>query len=254
MNDNLKIAGNFSRCAKLYDSYCGLQNKAAADLIDLIRGRDFYDILEIGCGTGNYTQMLRQEFRCARIEAFDIASGMVEVARSKLKDRDIDFKVADAHLLNKEKSFDLVTSNACFQWLNSLEKVLSGYNTMLHSAGVILFSTFGPRTFCELSASLGRVLEKSQISSSNFYDSLSIEKILKENFKSVSVKEAIYRENFENLKMFLETIKNSGTRGQGMEKVFFNRKILNDLEQIYLEEFGKISVTYQIFYCYGEKR
>lgn len=249
-----KIAGNFSRCSKFYDDYCGLQNKAAAELINLIRGKDFYDILEVGCGTGNYTHMLRHEFRSARIRAFDISEGMVEVARNKLKDRDIDFKIADAHLHEENTKFDLITSNACFQWLNNLEQVLACYSGLLQDCGAIVFSTFGPETFYELSSTLDSVFKRSQISSTGFSTAKELEKNLKQNFRSVSLKEIYYKEKFNTLKGLLEKIKYSGIRGKGLDKgVFFTRKTLSEIEKFYLEKFGCIQATYQVIYCYGEK-
>lgn len=251
--DKLKIADNFSRYAHLYDKYASVQNKAVSELASSLEGNSFSKILELGCGTGNYTLLLREKFKDARIRALDISEKMVGVARNKLKNEDIEFVVADAEDIIPDKDFGLVTSNACFQWLNNLEEVLPRYAELLSQGGIVSFSIFGPQTFCELNAVLKSVLEDS-VDSSYFCDRGRLEGILKANFKSVKIKEVYYRESFTGLKGLLEKIKYSGIRGSGLsKKIYFSRGLLEKLEKAYLDKFQEISVTYQVFFCSGEK-
>lgn len=252
--DKLKIADNFSRYAHLYDQYASVQNKAASELASSLKSNSISRILELGCGTGNYTLLLREKFKDARIKALDISEEMVGVARNKLKNADIEFMVADAEDIIPGWDFDLVTSNACFQWLNNLDKVLPKYAELLPPGGVVSFSIFGPQTFCELNAVLKSVLEDS-VDSTYFCDRQRLEGILKANFKSVKIKEVCYKESFSDLKGLLEKIKYSGIRGNGLnKKVYFSRGLLEKLEKTYLDKFQEISVTYQVFFCSGEKQ
>lgn len=69
--DKSNIAHNFSRYAHLYDKYAGVQNQAALELVSSLKNNNFSKILELGCGTGNYTLMLREKFRDARIKAVE---------------------------------------------------------------------------------------------------------------------------------------------------------------------------------------
>ena len=75
------IARNFSRCAYLYDRYADVQKKAALEILGQIQDYSFSKILEIGCGTGNYTLLLREKFKRASITALDISRKMIEVAQ-----------------------------------------------------------------------------------------------------------------------------------------------------------------------------
>ena len=212
----LKIADNFSRYAHLYDRYADVQMKAAFELAGSIKNDNFCKILEIGCGTGNYTLMLRNEFEGARIKALDISDRMIGVARDKLKNKDIEFIVADAENIILDEDFDLITSNACFQWFDNLDKVLGEYSKLLQKRGIICFSIFGPQTLGELNTALMCLFEEERIDSAHFCDRDSLEKILKDNFDSVKIDEIRYKETFNSLRELLEKIKYSGIRGNGL--------------------------------------
>lgn len=258
MMDKLNIADNFSRYAHLYDNYAGVQIKAAFELADSIKNNNFRRILEIGCGTGNYTLMLRDRFKTARIKSLDISEEMISVARDKLKNKGVEFIVADAVKINLDVigpiNFDLITSNACFQWFDCLEEVLREYVKLLQERGVIYFSIFGPHTFCELNTVLMHVC-KEHIDSAYFCDRHNLEMMLKDSFNSVKIKEIHYQETFASLKKLLEKIKYSGVRGNGLgKKVYFSRGLLEKLERAYLDRFQEIRATYQVFLCRGEKQ
>lgn len=250
----LNIANNFSRYVHLYDKYAGVQNKAAFALANYLKSGNFSKILELGCGTGNYTLMLREEFKGAKIKALDISEEMIGVAQNKLKNKDIEFMVADAEQIILDKDFDLITSNACFQWLNDLAKALRGYVKSLQRGGAVYFSIFGPRTFCELNMALKSVLKEGCVDAAYFPNRASLKAVLNDNFKSVKINEVCYKESFGSLKELLEKIKYSGIRGNGLSgKVYFSRGLLERLEKAYLDKFQEICVTYQVFFCRGEK-
>lgn len=251
----LKITSNFSRYADLYDKYADVQNKAAAKLLSSLKSSKFLKILELGCGTGNYTLMLRERFKDASIKAWDISDEMIKVAKGKLKDKSIEFIVADAERVIATKEFDLITSNACFQWLNNLDQVLQGYAKSLCTEGTVCFSIFGPQTFYELNTVLKATVKDSPVAADYFCNRDKLKVMLEDNFKSVKIDEGRYRERFGNLKGLLEKIKYSGVRGNGLsKKVYFSRGLFEQLEKSYLDKFQGIYATYQVFFCRGEKR
>jgi len=125
----------------------------------------------------------------------------------------------------------------------------------LRAGGMDCFSIFGPATFCELNTALKSVLKQSQVDSADFYDNNRLKAMLKFNFKSVEIKEVSYKESFTSLKELLKKIKYSGIRGNGLDKkVYFSRGLLAELEEAYLNRFPEICVTYQVFFCQGEKQ
>lgn len=247
------IKDNFSRYAHLYDRYSAIQSSCAEKLIDQITSRGLKRILEVGCGTGNYTRLLRNRFSAVKIKAVDISSKMIKVARTKLNVEQIEFIVADAEKFNLKEKFDMVSSNVSFQWFENLEESLAKYKKMLVKDGIILFSTFGPRTFWELHKSLeefcGRSLE---ISAGNFVDKVKIKHFLESLFRKSRIKEKIYKEQYSSLGELLKKIKYTGARGKGLtRRCFWTRNTVLGLENIYMRKFKAIVVTYQVFFCRG---
>lgn len=250
--DKRAIVKNFSRCAHLYDRYASIQNRVASELLSRIEEDRFKSIMEVGCGTGNYTLLLREKFKHASIKAVDISGKMIEVSRLKLRNKGVEFMVLDAENMNLDKGFDLVTSNACFQWFGDLAKTLSSYKSLLKKNGVILFSVFGPLTFWELNSSLRSVLKDSSIAADDFIPIGKMERALSDNFKGVTIKETRFEESFTSVIDLLNKIKYTGVRGNGLgSKICLNRQTLKEIEEAYLNKFRKIKATYQVFFCRG---
>jgi len=253
--DKKTIALNFSRYAYTYDRYADAQRKAAFGLLSWLEKDRFNRILELGCGTGNYTLLLREKFKKATIAAVDISDKMIEVSSDKLRDKGIEFMARDAENLNLDKGFDLITSNACFHWFKDMGKALLRYRDLLKKDGIILFSTFGPLTFRELNTSLRSVFKDSSIAADNFIPIGKVEKILRDNFKDVTIKETRFEESFASLRDLLNKIKHTGTRGEGLgSNISFGRRALGEIEKTYLKKFHTIKATYQVFFCRGSAR
>lgn len=250
--NRITIAGNFSRYAHLYDKYAGTQKFTALSLLKQAPDNSRKLILELGCGTGNYTLLLADKFNNARIQAVDISARMIELARAKLQNRNIEFCVGDAEKVDLRSGFDMVTSNACFQWFSNFEPALQKYKNLLNKNGIILFSIFGPNTFGELNAALKSAFGDIRIEADNFKEKNQLRDALMLNFKEVQIEEVIFTEKFSCLMELLRKIKYSGTSGRGLNnKISFNKKLLTKLEKIYLDKFGAICATYQVFLCRG---
>ena len=247
------IKKNFSRYAQHYDDYCTIQHLCAFRLVDKLHSNGFNDILDIGCGTGNYTSLLKKAFPGARITALDISKEMIDIARSKLGTDSIDFVVADAEEIDLRERFDLISSNATFQWFDDMGGSLAKYKKLLNKGGFISFSLFGPLTFFELNISLRELFEEeTAISSSGFVEKEILEEVLKPLFSEVEVEEELYKERYGSLDELLKKIKYSGVRGGGLGRSgFWTQEKLDRLEDIYKNNFGEIIATHQVFFCKG---
>lgn len=248
--DKEVIASNFSRYAGTYDEYADVQRRSACDLLALLPKRDFNRILEIGGGTGNYTLLLKEKFRKAKIKTVDISETMTEVASCKIKEARVEFIVADAETIDLKESFDLITSNACLQWFEDLNGSLRKYRGFLRKDGLVVFSAFGPKTFWELNKSLGCIFKNNATASANFFEKNEIRKILSRNFKEARIKEVTYSESFLRVVDLFKKLKYTGTNGNGLgRRISFSARSLRELEEVYLRKFQKIRVTYQVFFC-----
>lgn len=260
MIDKRVIEENFSKHAREYDQHSRVQNLCASILIKEINTNSLSSILDIGCGTGNYTKLLTSKFPQAKIKAVDISAEMIKIAKEKIGERKVEFIVADAENLNLEKEFDLISSNASFQWFPNLKSDLVKYKEALNEGGSILFSTFGPKTFFQLRKCLEEFRNKPlSISASNFLNKKEVEEMLKDIFSEVEVKEEEYSQNYNSLRELLENLRCTGTRGNGLRgEIFWTSGIITSIEDIYRKRFsasgGKgIVATYQMFFCRGIK-
>lgn len=248
------IKRNFDRCARHYDAYSGIQELVATRLIAALGADEFAEIVDVGCGTGTYTRLLRQRFPSAMIKAIDISGKMIKLAENKLSHEKTEFITADAETTAFDQSFDLITSNACLQWFGDFEKAIAGYHNSLEENGMVLFSVFGPQTFQELARSLKKLYDQStELSSNEFLDEKNIKQILEKHFSRVSVTSETIRHTYDSLWQLLETIKYTGTRGNGINGRSLKKSQITELEKLYNEDFSAIVATYQIFYCKAEK-
>ena len=254
MIDKTQIQNNFSRCASQYDAYATVQTQVSRRLLTYCPERDVDRILDLGCGTGAFTQCLSDHYVTADIMAIDLCETMIDVARQKRGNERIRYLVADAEALDVTTSFDLIASNACIQWFSQIEKALADFRDRLWPAGSLVFSVFGPRTFCELTDVLSRLLGRTvTISSEIFHDHRIYECYLRRFFADVTVECRLMEQTYDSLWELLKAIKYTGTRGMGLMNQRLSRREVEALEQIYLATYGRVVATYDVVYCRAQK-
>jgi len=254
MNKKQIIKQNFSRFAGFYDKYSHIQDLSAQKLLTFLPNSDCKNILDIGCGTGNYTKLLNEKFPNANITAVDISEKMIKIARQKLNSNKIVFITADAESITFNEKFDLVTSNACFQWFENLSNALKDFTNLLKENGTILFSIFGPKTFYQLRQSLNQLYKKEHpLTSDFFYNQQQLIELLSKHFDNVFVQQQLIDYTYSSLLNLLNTIKYTGTKGLGLNGKTLNKTKLARLENIYKQNFSEIDTAYQIFYCSAKK-
>jgi malonyl-CoA O-methyltransferase len=249
------VERNFSRHAGRYDAHTSVQKTIGAHLIERLGSHACERILDVGCGTGDYTGLLHERYPTAHISGIDISAAMVNEARHKLGAHGIEFIVADAETTEFDGPFDLITSNACFHWFADLDGTIGKCAGALAPDGLLAFTSLGPRTFWELGECLDAVLAAHKpISARSFVDTSDLEAMLRRHFPCVSVVEETLVEAYPSLLQLLNTIKYAGTRGSGLEGITLTKILLEDLERTYHERVGSIAATYQVIYCRAGKK
>ncbi|MDO9566317.1 MAG: malonyl-ACP O-methyltransferase BioC [Candidatus Desulfaltia sp.] len=249
-----RIKNSFSKAAATYDQYASVQKEIAVRLINSIQPHIFQNILEIGCGTGNYTKMLQERFPSADITAIDFSSEMISVAARKLnKNKSIRLFVDDAEEFIPEtgKKYDLITSNSTFQWFADLKKGLEHYHELLANRGMIVFSMMGPETFYELYEIMKDIYPgKVNMAAQDFMRHDEVKSLLNTIFKSVKISETVFTGKHENILGLLKTIKHTGVniRKNG-DRILFTPALLEKAENAYIRRFGAIKISYQVFLC-----
>lgn len=153
--DKHRLGHNFGRQAGQYDRYALVQRRLAEQLVRSLKQHPekFAHILEIGCGTGYLTGLLRQAFPEARITAIDLAPAALQAARTRLAEADgIEWLVADGEQVVPGR-FDIITGSSVFQWFSQPRQACRLYWEHLNPGGLLAFTTLGPLTFRELAAS-----------------------------------------------------------------------------------------------------
>jgi len=248
------IKHNFSRHATRYDGYCHIQQRAAQELLMDPSLGAFSRILDIGCGTGNLTQRLRERYPSAKIGAIDLCPNMVALAREKSLGLDIEFQVGDAELGDLGGPYDLIASNAAIQWFSDFEHTIGHCLSHLEPAGVLLFSIFGPETYRELATTLAAVLQEAlPLSSAVFVDEARVTACLQGCAGEVRVRREIVTQSYPNLMALLKTIKYSGTQGRGLPGRALSREQIHALDRYYQERYGGIVASHEILYCWAQR-
>lgn len=272
-----QVQKNFSQHAITYDQYAVVQKEMARDLLLKIKrtGKYFRKILEIGCGTGFLTELLAREYPLAQITATDIAPEMIVVAREKLAVfSNINYFVADGENLRADNvsfdpSFDLIVSNAVFQWFTDYTATFTQYHTYLGPGGYLIFSTLGAGTFKELYVCLEdgqkdkspcklgdhKIHKKREV----FIENKHLQKVIvNAGFQFAGVEEVTRLEYFDSCRYFLRALKMIGANNnlteelavQGLGAGIFS--LIKSYDAMFLDERG-VPATYHCLFGWGRR-
>src|SRR5665213_3022987 len=104
----------------LYDQKHDFVSKYGEEVIGLLNPKNGEEILDLGSGTGDLAEMIRQ--KGALVTGIDNSKEMIEAARQKYPL--IDFQVQSATSFSFNKKFDAVFSNAVLHWVLEKEKAV----------------------------------------------------------------------------------------------------------------------------------
>lgn len=262
MIDKNQVARHFSNAAKSYDTYATVQKKMAFELEKLmISHGEFKNILEIGCGTGFFTKILAKHYPNAKIVVTDISPGMLAAAKENLNSyHNISYHVMDGENIDLQQKFDLIISNAVFQWFTNYKNAFQCFHDHLTPKGYLLYTTFGEKTFTELHTAFQYAFKTNHIEQTathgpqfrdiNFFNSIASQT----NFHGY-YREAIHRDFYSTPKEFLHAIKKVGASNPGPAKdIFLNRNVILQMLKYYQNtytESQQVYATYHIIYaCY----
>lgn len=113
------------------------RTQPAVDLANRVPLAGPGNILDVGCGPGNSTQVLHAKFPNASILGIDQSQNMIDSARAACPE--MKFMLCDAQTdLNRiGNMFDLVFSNACIQWIPNHPSLLRQMMALLNPGGVL---------------------------------------------------------------------------------------------------------------------
>lgn len=280
-NKKIAIERQFNRSAAgSYDTHAHVQRdmarRLAASLKQWMSSKDVnkINILEIGCGTGTLTEMLVNQWSCASITAIDLAPAMIQAAEDRIRlstlnmfddikgrSSHVRFLLADVEkwVLNApSESFDLIISNACFQWLSEPKKTLEQIGRLLRKDGLLAFATFGPDTFRELHASFFEAYRTTEMEPQrhglSFQSADQWRELLKDTgFSEIRDKQYCCTEEYASVRDFLLSVKAQGasTSEAVRSRSHVPRRLFANMFKEYDNRFstsGGIAATYDLLF------
>ncbi len=247
-----RIKSAFSRSAFTYDGMSDVQNSISDKMIEYLDGREFHRVLEIGSGTGSYTEKLIKLNKNMEFVLIDFAGPMIKAAKKKLSEYEskITFLSMDAEKISRdlfpENHFDLVTSSSTLQWISGLDELFVNIFFPLSPGGIFLFSYFGPDTYKELNWVLEEYYgpDEASIPAVGFLSKKEISSLVKKRFHKVKIREYRVKKEYKDLYCLLSRIRQCGEYGYGIGKQMrLTRRDLKEIEKIYMDKFNKIIAT-----------
>ncbi len=237
------IAKRFKKSLKSYNQNAKIQKRMAERLVSFLETSKFDSILEIGCGTGILTEIINQKLAFKQYTTNDIVPECEEYIKEI--NPEIKFAAGDIEECIKlsNMKYDLIISNASFQWIDNLKEFLNLLVNKLKPEGYILFSSFGKENFREIYHVLGKQLH---------YYSCSELKVLLQQYTPV-IEEEIHILSFKNSKDVLKHIQLTGVNAISEEN--WSKKDLQNFENGY-DNFcsGRITLTYNPVYVFFQNR
>jgi len=220
MNKEL-IKKRFAKNLDTYNANARIQKQMTERLLSFADKNEYDSILEIGCGTGLLTQSAVNKFSFKEYTANDI----VPECEAYIKEisPEIQFISDDAEnfISNDKNKYDLIISNAVFQWIENIETFIPELIDKLNQGGCLLFSTFGVENFREIYHVLGKTLPYKSVKE---YEKL---------FKNIphKIEEEIRVLAFKSTRDILKHIKNTGVNA--LSETYWTKTDMSKFEKGY---------------------
>ncbi|HEY2408519.1 MAG TPA: trans-aconitate 2-methyltransferase [Polyangiaceae bacterium] len=198
------------------------RTRAARELLQRVQLSTAARVVDLGCGPGNSTALLRERFPTAKLCGVDNSPEML--ARARRDFPDIDWLDADAATFRAREPVDLLFANAVLHWLPNHAELFRTLLEQLEPGGVLAVQM--PRNFAEAShrlmretsadaaasgtqslARLNHVRDLTPVESPEFYYDL-----LAPHARSVDIWETVYEHVMVDAAAIVEWVKGTGLR------------------------------------------
>lgn len=230
-----------------YDEHAVVQRDMAEKLADYTFascGEYYKKVLEIGCGTGFLTKHIMNDFKIKKLMINDISPeviGYIEKIAPYCN-----FLIGDMENIVFDTKFNIVTSNAAFQWAEDLQSMINRFYHVLEAEGVLAFTTFGEQNFEQITKISNRKL---------MYKNIEELQPMFGDFEVKILKEEVINLEFHSPVDVLRHIKGIGANAMAAE--FWTKGVLKDFDKKYREYFSTangVSLTYHPIYVVLRKK
>ncbi len=207
------VRQRFARRLREYRRHAVIQESMASELAGLICGDNgrpsFKTVLEIGSGSGAFTEALLSRCDTERYIANDLvgeSSELVHRIVQKHGIQDFSFITGDVEYCEDfPGQLDLAASNATVQWLSDMPSFFTRMSGLLKPGGILAFSSFGLRNMLEISS-----LEPHSL---NYFTLSELEEMAKPLFSPIVLHEDVRKLDFRSPEEVLRHISRTGVNG-----------------------------------------
>lgn len=142
--------------ADLYKDKHAFVFQYGEDVLKLLNPQPGKRILDVGCGTGDLTQLIAQAG--AKPLGIDNSAAMIETASARFPG--VEFKLADAADFHFEESFDAIFSNAALHWVRDMEGAVICMTRALRHGGRFVVEMGGKGNIAHLTAGIAEAVRE----------------------------------------------------------------------------------------------
>lgn len=161
--DKQKIAQSFGLAANTYDSVAHFQRWVGDSLIAKIPECAPHTMVDLGSGTGYFSELLQNKFPQANYIGMDLSENMSRFAQEHHSSA-CSWITGDAESLPfKNNSIDLIFSSLAIQWCSNLPLLMHEIARVLKPNGRFVFSTLLDGSLEELKVAWSKVDDKKHV-------------------------------------------------------------------------------------------
>ena len=249
--DKQRVRASFAKASNSYDGMAALQRKVGKHLFSRMSVLEKFEILDLGSGTGFFTQLIAEANQAANIYALDLALPMLHKTRNREQCKKVALVCADAEQLPFiDNSMQLVSSNLALQWCQNLEPLFAGIHRVLENEGSFVFSTFGEGALKELKKAWAEVDDYPHVN--DFCSDVVIQAALeKAGFFDIQIESYTYYSEYKNVLDLMRELKGIGAHNASLarKKTLTSKGDMRQLFAAYPEESGGgIKASFEIVY------
>jgi malonyl-CoA O-methyltransferase len=251
MISRASIARSFGRAASHYDQHADLQRKVAEELLGFVAQKtNAPDMIDLGCGTGYCSLILRRQFPAGQLLALDMALPMLQTTREH-QIANCTLLCADVQAIPlRDNLFELLISNLTIQWCARNELLFAELFRIARPGAQVLLSTFGPQTLHEVKTAWARI--DNYVHVNEFVPLAALVQHAQAAGFSCSVRAELIQRWYSSMQEVGKELKGLGAYNMNRDQAqgFTSRKALAMAEQAFAENatVNGVPVTFEIFY------
>lgn len=250
--DKSHIASHFAKAIRTYPAEAEVQRHIARRMTELLAewgAKRGGNVLEVGCGTGHYSRLLRRMLHPRELLLNDLCPEMEGCFEAWAGDGQVRFVAGDAETLDFPAGRDLITSCSTLQWFERPEQFFARCRDRLHTGGMLAFSTFGTENMREIRALTGNGLD--------YVTAEQLTRMLdRQGFLLLHAEEERRTMRFDNPMQVLRHLKHTGVNGIAAGRRIRTCGDLRHFCEAYAERFtqqGRVTLTYHPIYIIAQK-